>query len=117
MEKQKLTNEEIVMEIYRRMFKQAEPSADIDKIIKSGEGKIPNFFMRYYLPQKIQDKITNEVLDENKIKNPWKRKRFFEEVTLGSSPTGSKEAQERELKESISPPKSKGMCIRNRRTI
>ena len=38
----KPTNEDIAIEIYEKMFKEATPSADIHKIIKSGEGKNPN---------------------------------------------------------------------------
>lgn len=92
-----LTNDEIAIEIYRRMYKQSQPKANIDKIIKSGEGKKPNWFMKYYLPQEIQEKIINEVLDENKVEG-FKRGRFFTEIMLGSSPTSSIEAWKKENK-------------------
>jgi len=85
------TNDEIIMEIYRRLFKRAEPSANIDKIIKTGEGKKPNFFMKYYLSEKVQDKIIKEVLDKNKIKNKYKIQQFFTTILLGSAPNSSLE--------------------------
>lgn len=91
------TDDKIIIEIYRRMYKEAEPKANIDKIIKSGEGKKPNWFMKYYLDQKRQDEIMNEVLKEFKVpKRRWEA--FRTECLLGSSPTGIKKTM---LKEKI----------------
>jgi len=85
--KKKLNNSEIIMEIYRRMYKEAEPSADINKIIKSGERKKPVWFMEYYLPQERQDEITEEALKEFKVPN-YKKQEFRNEIWLGSAPRG-----------------------------
>ena len=85
----RLTNEEILMEIYRRMFKEAEPSADIDKIIKSGEGKTRDFFMRYYLEGDRQQKIIEDVCIENKRKSQIAQ--FHTACMMGSSPTESRD--------------------------
>jgi len=87
----RLTNEQIVLEIYRRMFKEAEPSADIDKIIKSGEGKKRNFFMKYYLNENKQEEIIKEVCEENGIKKGFKLEAMRTECFLGSAPTGIRE--------------------------
>jgi len=86
--------EKAIMEIYRRMYKESEPSADIDKIISSGEGKKPKFFMKYYLDAERQQKIIDEVCKELKVNKVLKRQ-IEVEVNLGSSPTSSKEAWER----------------------
>lgn len=76
-----------VMECYRRMFKEADPSGDIDEIIKSGEGKQKDFFMNYYLHQDRQDEIIEEVCKDLKIRNIYRTK-VFNSVILGSAPTG-----------------------------
>jgi hypothetical protein len=90
MKKQKLTDEEILLEMYRRMFKESEPSGNIDKIIKSGEGKKHNFFLKYYLPEERQTEIINEVCKENGIKNKYEIRQFHTACALGSSPTSQK---------------------------
>jgi len=98
-QKLKMNDEEIIMEIYRRMFKEAEPSADVDKIIKSGEGKQRNFFMKYYLNQKRQDEIIEEVCKENKKSRSWEINSFKTTCILGSSPTGIRETMLKERKQ------------------
>ena len=87
--------EQIIMEIYRRMFKEAEPSGDIDKIIKSGEGQEPNFFMKYYLCEERQKKIIEEVCKKNKCEKRDIQK-FHATCALGSSPTAQREVMLRE---------------------
>ena len=44
-------------ECLKQLYKESEPLADIEKIIKSGEGKMEGFFMAYYLPEKRVDEI------------------------------------------------------------
>lgn len=77
------------------MFKEGEPSGDIDKIIKSGEGKQEGFFRKYYLAEKRQKQIIEEVCKENKVPR-WKIKSFHTTCALGSSPTGQREVMLKE---------------------
>ncbi len=79
--------DEIVMPIYRQMYKEATPSADIDELIKNGTAKEKGFFDKYYLPQKRQTEIIEAELKRHKIRNHDKN-RIWTEVTLGSAPTG-----------------------------
>lgn len=76
----------IVLEIYRRMYKEATPSADIDEIIKSGEGKKENWFTKYYLPLSRQIEIIHEVCKENKITKITDKQNISTAVLLGASP-------------------------------
>jgi len=85
-------------ECLKRMYKEAEPSADIEKIAKSGEGKMPNFFMAYYLTQERFDEICKEVLKEFKLTG-WRKRQVEQTLFLGSSPTSSREAWKKERKD------------------
>lgn len=91
----KKTNDEIILEIYRRMYKESEPKGNIDKIIKSGEGKMPNWFMAYYLSDKRVEEILNEVLKEFKVPK-WRWSAFNTEILLGSAPCSYKPRVEEE---------------------
>lgn len=97
----KMTYEEkagkAITEIYTRMFRESDPSADFNKMLKSGETKQRNFFMRYYLNQERQEEIIQEVCNELKI-DKWLIKIIRTNVVLGSSPTATKEAQLRHIK-------------------
>lgn len=93
--KKKITDSDIVMEIYRRMYKASEPKADIDKIIKSGEGKMPNWFLAYYLSEEKTEDILNETLKEFKVPK-YKRHSFSIEIYLGSAPCSSKSTVKKE---------------------
>ena len=79
-----------VEEIYRRMFKEAVPSANIDKIIASGEGGKPDWFLRYFLSNERQDQIIDEVCTEFKLPKHLKDA-VRTETLLGYSPTAVKE--------------------------
>ena len=79
---------ETCMEIYREMFKHANPSADFDVLIKSGKAKEKDFFMKYYLPIEIQVEIIDRICNDHKIRGYDKRK-ISHEVHLGSSPNSS----------------------------
>jgi hypothetical protein len=82
-------NDKIILEIYRRMFNESKPKNSIDKIMKSGEGRMPNFFMAYYLSDEREEKIINEVLKEFKVPK-WRWSSFRTEILLGSSPCSNK---------------------------
>jgi len=93
-----MNNEEIDKifdEIYRRMFKEAEPSGDFDEILKSGEGKFPNFFMAYYLSDDKQEEIIIKVLDKFKVRD-FRREGIKNGIFLGSAPSGNKEATKKQ---------------------
>jgi len=78
---------EICMDIYRQVFKEAEPSGDFDKMIKSGETKKDEFYMNYYLP----DKRLMEIIDIHCRRNKMSRydsKTIKNEIVIGCSPTG-----------------------------
>ena len=77
------------MMIYRKQYKEATPSADFDKLIESGETKQQDWFKNYYLDQKRQQEIIDEICATNKIKGHDKRK-VSQEVWLGCSPTSIK---------------------------
>lgn len=80
---------EVINECYRRMYRETKPVGDIDKIKKSGEGKMPEFFMAYYLNQDRQDKITDEVIKEFKVPK-IQISMIHNSVVLGASPCGNK---------------------------
>lgn len=86
-----------IWEIYRRQFKEAEPSVDFDKLHKEGKTKIPNWFMKYYLSMEKQNKIINEVCEEMKIVG-WLKRQVETEVHLGSSPNSSEKTWKEEIK-------------------
>lgn len=81
---------EVIDECYRRIYRECEPMGDIDKIKKSGEGRMPEFFMAYYLDQDRQDEITKEVIKELKVPKIQISK-VHTSVMLGASPCGNKE--------------------------
>ena len=91
-------DDKIIIETYRRMYKESKPKASIDKIIKSGEGKMSNWFMAYYLSDEREEKIINEVLKEFKVPK-WRWSSFRTEILLGSSPCSSKESVKKERKD------------------
>ncbi|GAG00238.1 unnamed protein product [marine sediment metagenome] len=79
---------EICKEIYREMFKDANPSADFDELIKSCKAKEKDFFLKYYLPIERQVEIVDRICDDHKIRGYDKRK-ISHEVHFGCSPNSS----------------------------
>ncbi len=51
---------DICMDIYREMYRRAEPSVDFDEIVARGEGAKPDWFMNYYLSIDEQEKIVRK---------------------------------------------------------
>ena len=84
-EQMKKTDDEIIFECYRRMFKEAEPSADFDKLHKEGVTKIPEFFMAYFLLNDRIEEICLEVGKENKF-NSLKAEHLKNICFLGCCP-------------------------------
>ena len=56
-----------MFEIYRRMYREAEPSADFDELLESGETAKPDWYGRYYLDNNRQDEIIEEVCRKYKV--------------------------------------------------
>lgn len=75
-----------IFEIFRRAYKESDPSANFDELIKNGETKKEGWFNKYYLSKERLIEIFNEVCKERKIKNYWKN-RIKIEVYLGGSPS------------------------------
>jgi len=76
---------EVCMQIYRQQYKEAEPSADFDELMKKGITKKPNWFLKYSLPEKRQQEIIDEHCKRNKL-SKWEKKKINKEIWLGSSP-------------------------------
>lgn len=81
---------DICLDIYRQMFKEAEPSADFDKMLASGEAKRPDFFMDYYLDQDRQDIIMAFQIGKHRL-NRIQADAVRTEVCLGCAPKGVRE--------------------------
>jgi len=78
----------ICREIYKELFRKARPSRDFDDIEKCGEGKKPNWFMKYYLPQETQTKIIEHHIKKHKLTGDEQKKVRFE-MYLGCAPRGT----------------------------
>ncbi|MEK6841749.1 MAG: hypothetical protein AABX91_01195 [Nanoarchaeota archaeon] len=87
-----------IWEVLKRMYREAEPSADLEKIAKSGEGNMRNFFCAYLLSSEREEEILDEVCEEFKIKKVYRRQ-VEATVWLGSAPTSSREVWEEERKD------------------
>lgn len=78
--------DEIVMPIYKEMYEKATPSADIDKMIESGETRQEGFYNNYYLSDKEQTQIIEKHLKGKRLSKLEKQK-VRTTVILGSSPS------------------------------
>ena len=81
--------ENVCMNIYRQMYKEAEPFLDFDQAIKDGITKKNNWFLNYYLPSKRQVEIVDHWCKKYKC-NKYERKKINMEIWLGCSPNGIK---------------------------
>ena len=79
---------EIVMDIYREMYSQTTPKADLSKLIKDGTTQKERWFTGYYLAEEKQDEIIEK---HCKKLNKLERKKVEFGVYLGASPTFIKE--------------------------
>jgi hypothetical protein len=89
MPKKKLTDDEILLEIYRRVYAVSEPPADFDKLVAeaetNSEGQKVIKYLDYECDDIVMKDICEKTLDEYKVKG-WKRKQFFMTFWLGCSP-------------------------------
>jgi len=90
--------DKMIIECYSRLFKKAEPSADFRKMLKSGESRMPNFFMAYYLPDTKAEKIINEIARKYKLRK-YEKTQLSTEILLGACPCGNKERVKKERKD------------------
>jgi len=81
--------ENICMNIYRQMYKEASPSADFDQLMESGVTAKEDWFMNYYLSTQRQQEIIDIWCNKYKC-NSYERKQVEKEIWLGSSPSGIK---------------------------
>lgn len=81
--------DEILMEIYRALFRAATPSADFDELLKNAETNefkqkvIP--FLDYEIEEHLYEQIMSDILKESRVPL-YKRKAFRTTVALGCSP-------------------------------
>lgn len=78
----------ICLKIYNEMYNQSNPKSDFDKMIKSGETKQKEFFMKYYLPIEEQNDIIENICKKYKIRG-HDEKMVKTTVHLGCSPNSS----------------------------
>ena len=68
------------------MYLKAEPSADWDELVESGEAMQENFFRNYYLPREQYEEIYDSICKEHKI-TKRERSKIGWTVHLGASPS------------------------------
>ena len=84
--KKKHTDSDIILEVYRRMYKEADPPADIDELIEQKVTIQDRWFMNYVLDDKRQYEIIEETLKEFRVpKYRWRDFKFS--IILGAAPT------------------------------
>ena len=84
---------EICMKVYRELYKSAQPSADFDKLLLSGEACEEEFYRNYYLPNDKFKQIVEKILKRHKL-SPRERRYVEFEIYLGASPTSTKEGSD-----------------------
>lgn len=83
------TEEQAILECYRRLFKASTPSGDFDKLLAQAEKNEINQkvipFMDYEIEENTFDNIIQDIFEEYNIKK--QRQRFFKTaILLGCSP-------------------------------
>jgi len=79
--------ENVCMNIYRQMYKEAEPSLDFDKAIEDGITAEPNWFSNYYLPVKRQQEILDSICEKYNC-NKYEKRKVETTIWLGAAPSG-----------------------------
>ena len=77
--------EDALLEIYKRAYREAEPPADFEELVKSGATQKEGWFYDYYLPLERLTQIFDEVCKEYKIRKV-NRLRMTLTVYLGGTP-------------------------------
>lgn len=93
MRKKKLTDGDILMEIYRNVYAVAEPPANFDELMANAEinkeGQKVIKFMDYECEEAVMQRILDETMDKYKVKD-YRRKQFSFSFWLGCSPKTKK---------------------------
>jgi hypothetical protein len=93
MRKKKLTDGDILMEIYRNVYAVAEPSANFDELMANAEinkeGQKVIKFMDYECEEAVMQRILDDTMDKYKVKD-YRRKQFSFSFWLGCSPKTKK---------------------------
>ena len=76
----------IVLEIYKRMYKEATPPGNWDEMMESGETKQEGFFDNYVLSQERSDEIIEQTIKETKRLSKYEKQKIKTSVYIGSSP-------------------------------
>ncbi len=82
--------EKICMDIYKEAYKKSIPSANINRLIKEGITRIPNWFMKFYLPMNKIDIIVEKHIKTNRLRK-WDAEKIKTSVYLGALPNSCKE--------------------------
>lgn len=89
MKRKKLTDYEILLEIYRKVYALSEPPADFDELVANAElnerGEKDIKFMNYECDEMVMQQIFDETMEKYKIK-PYRQKIFSFSFWLGCSP-------------------------------
>ena len=85
----------ICLDIYREAFKEAEPSADFDELLRTGETRKEMFFMKYYLPNNELNEIIKKHCKKHKLR-AWETNNITVNINLGAAPNGCRETWEKE---------------------
>ena len=93
MRKKKLTDGDILMEIYRNVYAVAEPPANFDELMANAEinkeGQKVIKFMDHECEEAVMQRILDETMDKYKVKD-YRRKQFSFSFWLGCSPKTKK---------------------------
>lgn len=84
---------EIALELYQRLYAEAEPPMDFMKEFKAGKLKRgvakEDWYMDYYLPSERQYEIEDEIAKKYRL-NRLEREKIGVSVFLGAAPRGVK---------------------------
>jgi hypothetical protein len=93
MPRKKLTDYEILLEIFRRVYAVSEPPANFDELVANAElnehGQKDIKFLNYECEDKVMQDIFNEIMAKYKIKG-YRLKQFSFSFWLGCSPKSKK---------------------------
>lgn len=89
MRKKKPSDEEIIMEIYQKIYEVSEPPANFSELVKNAstnqQGQKVIEYDKYYCPQKLMIEIIDNVLNKYKV-SKFKQQAFRATILLGCSP-------------------------------
>lgn len=93
MKRKKLTDYEILLEIYRKVYAVSEPPADFDELVANAEvnerGEKQIKFLEYQCEEAVMQQIFDETMAKYKIKGQ-RQKQFSFSFWLGCSPKTKK---------------------------